>query len=203
MVTDKPTPLGRVKLNNVRLAFPHLLEAESSTEDSKPKFSAEFLMEPGTPHGDKNIAACEKAIIEVKKAEWGDKWDKVKIKDDRVCFRDGSEVTNQEGEPYAGFDGMMALKTGRPERQKRPKLKSRSRQDLTDSEAADLLYGGAYVNAIVTFYAISDLKRGGNGVFCIVEGVQFFEHGEPFGNAGISDDEFDEYEDDDGGDFID
>ena len=202
MATEKPEVLGRVKLNNVRIAFPHLLEAESSTEDSKPKFSAEFLMDPGTKHGDKNIAACEAAILAVRKAHWGDKWDKIKLKDDRMCFRDGSDVTNSEGEVYAGFDGMMALKTGRPEKQKRPKLKSRSRQDLTDAEVNDLLYGGAYVNAIVTFYAISDQKRGGNGLFCILEGVQHYEHGEPFGSAGISDDEFDQYEDDDG-DFID
>ena len=39
----------KLKLNNVRLAFPVLFEAKTVNGEGKPAFSASFLMDPADP----------------------------------------------------------------------------------------------------------------------------------------------------------
>ena len=51
-----------VVLEMVRLSFPKIWKMEKSTPDSPPKFSANFLIDPDTAHGKKNIAKIEAAL---------------------------------------------------------------------------------------------------------------------------------------------
>ena len=54
----------KVKLNNVRLAFPVLFEAKTVNGEGKPAFSASFLIDPADPQ----VKALNQAIEQVAKA---------------------------------------------------------------------------------------------------------------------------------------
>lgn len=200
MAKKKPdSELTQVTLKNVRLGFPHLFEAQSSTEDSAPKFSAAFIIDPTTEGGKDNLRRVIKAIKAVCEAEWDDPEFFKRIKADRVRLEDGNDqISQSSGEIYDGFHDMKVVKATSPEK-RRPQLVDRRREHVREED--EELYAGCYVNAVVRFYSVTDRKKGGNGVFCSLEGVQKFREGPPFG-AGPLDVEsaFDDLGDDDFGD---
>ena len=66
-MTTSNLPAGRVKLANVRLAFPKFWNAEQVNGAGAAKFSAAFLMPPGHP----SLAAIDAAVQKVAVAKWG------------------------------------------------------------------------------------------------------------------------------------
>lgn len=190
---------GQVKLIDVRGSFLRLFEPSKSTEEGRETYKANFLIDPSTPNGRKTAKACEEALAEIKRLTWKEKADKVKIKEDRICYRDGESFVGAEsGEIYDGYEGMMVVVSAN---QSRPTVIGRNREQLVEKDG--VIYSGCYVNAIVRFYAVTDQAKGGNGVFASLEGVQFVRKGEAFGNAPISADEFDDLgDDDDAGDDL-
>ena len=189
--------LGRVKLKNVRLSFPHLFKPQAGQPDDngnpgKARYNASFINEANNQFAAENERAVLKAIEDVKKAKWGDKIPKIKA--EKLCWRDGDE------ESYDGYEGNWYLSSASPGDKKAPLLRDRRRNQVKEEDG--LLYGGCYVNAIVTIWAQDDANYG-KRINAVLEGVQFVAHGEAFGNAGISDDDFDEYDDDDDDDMFD
>ena len=63
----------KIKLNNVRLAFPALFEAKTVNGEGDPRFSAVFLMDPKHPQLDE----VRKALKQVAKEKWGEKWETI------------------------------------------------------------------------------------------------------------------------------
>lgn len=188
--------VGQVKLIDVRGSFLRLFEPSKSTEEGRETFKGNFLIDVSTPNGKKNQKACEAMITEIKKLTWKDKWDKVKIKEDRICYRDGDSFVGAEsGEIYDGYEDMMVVVSAN---QSRPTVIGRNREQLVEKDG--VIYSGCYVNAIVRFYAVTDQKKGGNGIFASLEGVQFVRKGEAFGSAPLDADEFDDLGDDEEGD---
>ncbi len=61
----------------------------------------------------------------------------------------------------------------------------------------DPFYAGCRVDAIVRLYAISSKKQGGTGLLAGLGGVSFRRDDEAFGAPGLSDDAFEEVDDDD------
>ena len=59
----------KIRLDNVRLAFPKLFVAESFNGQGDPKFSATLLFAPGSPAE----AKVKQAMTEAAKGKWGDK----------------------------------------------------------------------------------------------------------------------------------
>jgi len=174
---------GQLVLKNVRLSFPHLYHPKASVEDGTPKYRSTFLLDPDSAQGKANIKLIEAEIDRVKLAEWGDKALKIKLKEDRMAFVEGDTCVSQEsGDVYVGYEGMMALKTANG---KRPQVVDGSREAITEEESEGKIYAGCYVNAVVSIYAISDIKKGGNGIFATVEAVQFSKHGTAFGAAAV------------------
>lgn len=190
-------------LKNVRLSFPKLWKPEKSTETSTPKYSAAFLIDPTTEQGKANIKAMNAVIAHVKKARWAEKADKIysNIEWDRKPLRDGNKATNAEGDVYAGYEDMMFVQASN---QKRPQLFNRDKSQLREED--NVIYGGCYVDAVVSVYSVVDKDKGGNGVFASVELVRFREDGEAFGAGALDADDYlddlDDDEDDEDGDLV-
>ncbi len=184
-------------LKNVRLSFPKLFKAEKSTDTSPPKFSAAFLIDPDTADGKANIKAINAAIEHAKTKQWGDKADKIfdNIDWDRKPLRDGEKATNDEGDIYKGYEDMMYVVASSPEK-RRPQVLNRDKRPLVEED--NVIYGGCYVDAVVSVYPIADKDKGGNGVFASIELVRFRKDGEPFGAGPIdADDYLDDLDDED------
>ncbi len=183
-------------LKKVRLSFPKLFKPEASTPTSAPKFSAAFLIDPDTAHGKANIAAMEAAIEHVKKKTWGERADKIyaNIEWDRKPLRDGYKATNSEGDVYAGYPDMVFVAASSPEK-RRPQVLRRDKSVIYEDDGS--VYGGCYVDVVVSLYSVTDKERGGNGVFASIEMVRFREDGEPFGSGPLdADDYLDDLDDD-------
>lgn len=183
-------------LQRVRLSFPKVWEKESSTPDSPPKYSLSALMKPGDQFFDQNKAAMNAAIKHAIEKEWGpDKAKKIyeNIDPKRKPFRKGESFTNAEGDVYAGYeDAFVVVASNKNE------FKRLDRNKTPLREKSEKLYGGAWVDLVVSVYPISDKAKGGNGVFATIEIVRFREDGEPFGNAAIDEDDYlDALDDDD------
>jgi len=177
----------RVYLKNVRLSYPHLFDRQKASEDAEPKFSAAFLIDPTTKDGKKNIKLIE-AAIEAAKEQAGFT-DKTKFKDNRVCYFDGNENTDDEGNVKAGYEDMMVIKASN----KDPvRLLTRKKKEVERDKSP--FYGGCYVECILGLYGT---KKGGSpGIFASLDGVRFWDDGEPFGKTQVGDDEWDDDEDD-------
>lgn len=189
-MTDKAKREGVVTLKNVRLSFPHLFEPTASIEDGPKKYRAAFLIDPTTESGKANLkvlgAAFDKAALGVWKTK--EKADKIrnKLDSDRSGLRDGEDATNKEGDVYAGYEGMKFITASNG---KKPKVLRRDKSVIDSTEAAEI-YGGCYVNAVVSVWATNLEKHGGNGLFATLEIVQYAKKGEPFGAAELDEDDY-------------
>ena len=186
---------GVVVLQSVRLSFPKLFKPEASIEGGTPKFGAAFLMDPETETGKANIKALKAAIGAAAKKTWAEKAEKVMkaLDSDRSGLRDGDTATNGEGDVYSGYENMMFVSASN---RKRPQVLNRDKTPITEED--NVIYGGCYVDAVVSVWATADKKLGGNGVFCTLEVVRFRKDGEAFGAAPVdADDYLDDLDDDD------
>lgn len=190
---------GVVVLNMVRLSFPKLWKPEASIEGGTPKFGASFLMDPDSDTGKANIKKLEAAIKAAATKTWAEKADKVRkaLDSDRSGLRDGDSATNGEGDVYSGYENMQFVSASN---RKRPQVLNRDKTPLTEEDG--VIYGGCYVDAVVSVWATSDKKLGGNGIFCTLELVRFRKDGEPFGAAPIDADDYLDDLDDDEDDLV-
>lgn len=190
---------GVVVLEMVRLSFPKLWKPEASIEGGTPKFGAAFLMDPTTETGKANIKKLEAAIKAAATKTWAEKADKVRktLDSDRSGLRDGDTATNGEGDVYSGYEDMKFVAASN---RKRPQVLNRDKTPLTEEDG--VIYGGCYVDAVVSVWATSDKKLGGNGIFATLELVRFRKDGEPFGAAPIDADDYLADLDDDEDDLV-
>lgn len=178
----------KVKLQNVRLAFPELFEPKTVNGEGEPAYSATFLFPPDHP----GTKLMEEAIEEVGKEKWKAKWDSGKgsVKGeleskDKTCLHDGDQKVN-----YDGFEGNLYVSA---RNKSRPTVIDGLKQPLTRADGKP--YGGCYVNANVEVWA-QDNKYG-KRINATLRGVQFYRDGESFSGgtpAGV--DEFDEVDED-------
>ncbi len=176
---------ARIKLNNVRIAFPALYEPKAQTgDDGKPgklKYGAGFILDPKASY----IAEIEAAIAYVAKQKWGEKADQVltKLKEDkRIGFKRGPR-TNKDGEAYDGYEGMFSLNATN---EVKPTL-------LVGREPAGpgVIFGGCYVNGSIEAWAQDNTF--GRRVNFSLRGVQFAKEGDSFGGGRPA--KADEFED--------
>lgn len=191
--TKKKTERKQFKLECVRLSYPNLftpraMESDDGGPEKKPEYSASFILDKK-----KHAAIIKEIEAEAKKVAIA-KWGKVPGKF-RGPVRDGSTFEDDDGNPKDGYgDAVVAINA-----------KSRTKQQcvMRDLSAADeeSLYGGCYVNVVITLYPWQH-KANGHGVSANLGPVQFVKNGEPFGSRVIpADDAFEDLgEDDDGED---
>lgn len=187
-MTEKKKDPRRVYLKNVRLSYPHLHERQKANEDADPKFSASFIIDPETPEGKKALKDIKAAVMEARKAAGVP--EKVKFKADRLCYFRGDDATDDEGNVRDGYEGMIIIKAAN----KDPfRLLTRKKKEVDPEKSP--FYGGCIVEGMIGLYCT---KKGGSwGAFASLDGVRFWDDGEPFGKPPISDDEWDDDEDED------
>lgn len=171
----------KVKLNNVRLAFPVLFEAKTVNGEGKPAFSASFLLDPADPQ----VKAINQAVEQVAKDKWGAKADAILKQmraQDKVALHDGDLKSN-----YDGFQGHLYVSARSTTR---PLVIDKDKSPLTERDGKP--YAGCYVNASIELWAQDN--HYGKRINASLRGVQFFKDGEAFAGGGgaASEDEFDD-----------
>jgi hypothetical protein len=188
---EKKEVIGRVKLKNVRIAFADVYVPKEGKVDEKTgkkgeaKYAASFLIPKEGDADDKaNLTNLKKAKEAVMKAKWPGKDPSKSLKPEKLCTRDG------DLEPYDGYEGMFYVSSSNKDQ---PVLiDCRKGKDGKWMPAAPgRIYGGCYVNAIVTLWAQDN--EHGKRVNASLEAVQFLRDGETFGKGRIdADSEFDD-----------
>jgi hypothetical protein len=172
-----------VKIQNVRISFPTLFEAKAINGEGEPRFSAAFVIVPGSP----NHKLLEEAMVSVAREKWGAKGlavlTELKSKG-RVAFKE--TPLSKDGEVYDGFEGMFSLNASSPTRV------AVIDRDTTPLTAADgRPYGGCFVDASVDIWAQDN--SWGKRVNAKLRYVQFRGDGDAFsGGAPVSQDEFEQ-----------
>lgn len=169
----------KIKLENVRLAFPQLFEAKSVNGEGDPTFSATFLLSPEHP-----VAQTLRDAFEViGKDKWGAKWPTVKKEieaKDRTALHDGDTKAG-----YAGFEGNLFVSA---RNKSRPLVIDRDKSPLISADGRP--YAGCYVNASIELWAQDNAY--GKRINASLRGVQYRKDGDAFaGSSAASDDEFD------------
>lgn len=173
-----------VMLKDVRLSFPKLFTPEKFQGTGDPRFSATFIIEPGS----ENDKAIKAACIAAAKDKWKDNAATMYKKlaaEGSMCYST-AEKTSGKGEVYDGFEGMHWLSAAN---RIRPTVLDKDKTKLVD-ESAGRPYGGCYVNAKVSVYGDT---RYGARINASLLGVQFVRDGDSFGgSAPASVDEFED-----------
>lgn len=170
----------KIKLSNVRLAFPTLFEAKTVNGEGKPAFSASFLLDPADPQ----VSELNKAIESVARDKWGAKADAILKQmraQDKVCLHDGDLKSN-----YDGFPGNLYVSSRSAAR---PLVIDTDKTPLAESDGKP--YAGCYVNASIELWPQDN--NYGKRINASLRGVQFLRDGDAFaGGAPASADEFDD-----------
>ncbi|MCE6007472.1 DUF2815 family protein [Acinetobacter soli] len=171
----------KIRLNNVRLAFPKIFEA-ASVNGGAPTFGAAFLLEPSHPQLDQ----IRSAMAEVGKNKWGAKWPQVEAglkAQDKLALHDGDVKADLDG--YAGNFYINANNKTRPTIFDRD-----GKTPLVQADGRP--YAGCYVNASIEFWA-QDNPQHGKRINASLRGVQFLRDGEAFAGGGVaSEDDFED-----------
>jgi hypothetical protein len=179
-------------LKNVRLSYPNLFTPRAMTGDDgnekKPEYSASFILDK-EEHA-KVIKQIEAEAREIAIKKWGKVPGKFKLPTrDGATFKDdeSGEIKDGYGEDKVAVNAKSLAKQHCVDRQKQP-------------ADEDTLYGGCYVNTVITLYPWKHPKNG-YGVSANLGPVQFFRNGERFGGQVIDpDDVFEDLGADDDGD---
>lgn len=169
----------KIKLENVRLAFPQLFEAKTVNGEGEPAFSATFLMSPDHPA----VAQLRAAFEELGKAKWGAKWPNIKKEidtKDRFALHDGDAKAD-----YEGFEGQLYVSA---RNKTRPLVIDRDKTPLSVVDGKP--YAGCYVNASIELWCQDN--NYGKRINASLRGVQFLKDGHAFAGGGAAgEDEFD------------
>lgn len=179
----------KIVLKDVRLAFPTIWEPKAFEDGSKPRFSAVFLVEPGSA----NDKLIETTISAVAKETFGAKFEKqlevFRNNSQKFCYLDG------DLKDYDGFAGMKYISC---HSQTRPKLIDRQKNPTAESDG--ILYGGCYVNAVIDIWGQKGRYPGIRASFST---IQFYRDGEHFtGSSNEGDEDLLEEYDGDGVDDL-
>lgn len=180
---------NEIKLNNVRIEYPQLLEAKSYEVKgivTKPKYSAIFIL---------NKDDHKKEIFQIN--EWIDTVLLPHgVKKEKLILQGYAKLPLQDGNLFEKkeYENSYILKTSSL---KAPWVLDKQKKRITDETA---IYGGCYVNALVSVWVYNN---GGMGVGSNLNAVQFVKHGEPFSGGGVNiDGKFDVIENDDEDDHV-
>jgi hypothetical protein len=181
----------KLKLVDVRLAFPSLFEPSSFAGSDDKSFQAAFIFPPNHPA--KKLV--EDACVTVAKEKWGAKWETVykSLKTaDKLAIHDGDTK-----EAYEGYEGNFFVNA---RNKARPTV--RDLDGKTDLAAQDgKPYAGCFVVALIEIYAQDNAY--GKRINATLRGVQFKRDGDAFsGSAPAGDDEFDDLESGEGNDDL-
>lgn len=185
MKEAQPTPVGRIQLKNVRLAFPALFDPTAMDPGDKPRYSAMLIIAGDDPQLDAVRAVQEK----VAKEKWRDKAATILkglAKQDKLALHDGDTKAK-----YDGLEGNFFVSAAAQENSA-PTVVDRDRSPL--SARSGRPYAGCYVNASIELWAQDNSF--GQRINAQLRGVQFLADGDSFAAGRPADaDEFDDVAD--------
>lgn len=169
----------KIKLNNVRLAFPQLWEAKTVNGEGTPAFSATFLIPQDHPQMESLMGVVEA----VAKDKWGEKapamLKQLRAQDKALCH-DGDLKAQ-----YEGFGGVLYINARNTTR---PLVIDRDKTPLVAADGRP--YAGCYVNALIDVWAQDN--NYGKRINAGLQGIQFVKDGDAFAGGGVaSEDDFD------------
>lgn len=167
--------VGRINLKNVRLSFPHLFKPKAVSEGGKATYSATFLIPKDTPEGVALAREVQASMAAVARELWGENIPK--LKSEKLCLRDGDDET------WDGYENCFYVNARNPNR---VQVVDRNLSPIVESD--DKLYGGCYVNGVITIWAQNNSY--GQRINATLEAVQFVRDGDPFGSKKPSASEF-------------
>lgn len=188
----------KFRLTNVRLSYPNLfkakaMKAQPGEEEKAPEYSASFILDKKNKDHQKVVAAIEAECKRIAVEKWGKVPPAAKFK---TPIRDGETFVDEAtGE----------IKDGHSDETWGISAKSKAKQHVVGRDkqpiSEDEIYGGCYVNAVITLFPWKH-PTGGWGVSANLGPVQFYKNGERFGGTVLdADEEFEDLgEDDDGED---
>lgn len=158
----------KVKIRNVRLAFPHLFTPVRVNNEGKPAYSAAFLFSPDHP----DVAR----VIEIEDRVASEKWE-AKASATLKALRANHKAAIKSGNIKADCDGYagMWFINARNDK-KRPEVRDRDTSPLRETDGRP--YAGCYVDAILDIWAQDN--SWGKRINASLIGVQFRKDGEPF-----------------------
>ena len=165
--------MSNIRLENVRLSFNNLFEAEGFDGNDDLAYNAKFIIEKGSD-ADKAIRAALLAVSnEAFAGKGAEAIKKVAGDKSQFCYQ-----------PYGDDGELMVLAAKRKAKAGRPLVIDVDRSPLTADDNKP--YSGCYVNALVRPWAMA--SKGKSWIRCGLEGVQFVRDGEAFGARAKVDD---------------
>lgn len=176
---------GIIKLENVRLSYPHLDKPyagrnEDGSSQGKPKFGVVAMLPKETHVEAKNVCMEElNRILGENKSSGGEV---PKIAADKRFIRNGDD---SDKKAYANHWTVSARED------RRPGCRDRDGSLITDeSRIADKFYGGCWGNVLIRVWYQDGVKVGkgfGKRMNAGLMGVQFIKDDDPFGEGRIDD----------------
>lgn len=170
------------RIDNAHIYTPY----EGDLNKGNPKFTAKCIIDPKDERGKKSLEKAQAAAKHVAQAN-GLNWP-VKFADPkRYCISDGNQrIDEKKGEVRKGYADMTVISASRPAKNKQgvidpPFIKAKDGETNLTAESG-IPYNGSYCKVLLKFYYTTN---GGKGLFAILEGVQFIDHGDPLGGARI------------------
>lgn len=177
---------GMIRIDNVRLSYPHLDKPYAGKndrgEDGKAKYAVVGMLNKSTHVEAKDLIV--EAINELLKANKN-----AKVAADKKFIRNGDDSDK------VGYEGHWTV-SAREERQ--PSVRNQRGELIVEAKKiADMFYGGCYGNILIRpWFQDNDY---GKRVNAGLVGVQFLRDGESFGEGRVDDsDAWEDVSDDDG-----
>ena len=189
---------GLIKVENVRLSYPHLDKPyagkpDASGKTGEPKYSVTALLNKTTHKAAQALILAQ--INEICTAKKWMKDGKRTIPSSKLCLKNGDEEAKEE---YAGMWSLNA-------REKiAPKLRDKRKNRVEQSQAAEMFYPGCWSNVVIKLWPQDNSY--GKRINANLTMVQFVKDDSSFGEGRISDDDADDLldsvddDDADGGD---
>lgn len=187
---------GTIRIDNVRLSYPHLDEPyKSEGEDGSTKLS--YNLEAMLPK-DTHMAAKDLVKQVLLKLQTDND---VKVKMEHWCLKNGDDSDNPQ------YEGHFLVKAADS---RRPSVRNRDGSVMSEREIADKIYGGCWANILIRPWYFNGKAKNGKTypkrLLSNLVGVQFVRDDEAFGEGRISDEGVfgavgggDGMDDDDGG----
>lgn len=167
---------GTIRIDDVRLSYPHLFTPWNGEEGKPKKYSGKFIM-PNETHK-KETEALRAHLLKLQQEYF-----KARVPAANLGFRNGEDLNKPEFEDAWYVSASESL---------RPQVMGRNKEALTEED--DVVYAGCYVNVLVRPWK-QDNNHGKKINFNLI-GVQFKRDGERFGAERP--DASEEFDDEDG-----
>lgn len=181
----------QVKIENGRLAFLHVFQAQDRIHDDGTKsksFGLTVLIGPDHP-AVALIKAAQRAVA-LDPSAWGPEKGEEMLRalaaKDRTALHDGAEKAIK----YDGFSGMLYISANskiRPPVFHPNEIDPTTKQLRLVREEEGLVYAGCYGNVMVDIYAQKDHPKGGNRINTQLMGLQYVGKGDAFGGGKVAD----------------